>query len=125
VTPVPRPVTIGELLRTADLLLAGGVEASAASRYRGASLALRTALEIAVNRAVEAQVAGLAQVSMRARMLCLRFYTDPETARRANAMWSHVCLACHYHRYEIGPTHAQVVAWRHEVAALIPLLVGS
>lgn len=124
-TPVPGPVTIGELLRTADLLLAGGVEASAASRHRGASLALRTTLEIAVNRAVEAQVTGLAQVSVRARMLCLRFYTDPETARRANAIWSQVCLACHYHRYEIGPTHAQVVAWRREVAALISLLADS
>jgi len=117
------PGSVNGLLRTADLLLGGGVDASAASRHRGAALALRTALEVAVDRVLEARVPGLAAVrSMRAKMLCLRHYAEPDTAWRANAVWCHVCLACHYHQYEIGPTHAQVLAWRHEVATLIPLL---
>ncbi|WP_261557027.1 hypothetical protein [Frankia tisae] len=84
----------------------------------GASLALRTALEIAVDQALEAALPGLPRTSMRAKLLCLRGYAAPETARRATAVWTHVCLGCHYHQYEMGPTHAQVRAWRQEIAAL-------
>jgi hypothetical protein len=110
--------TIDELLRTADLLLAGHLDASAAARHRGASFALRTALEIAIDRTLEAAIPGLSRTTMRAKLLCLRHYTAPETAVRASALWHHVCLGCHYHQYEMGPTHAQVNAWRHEIAAV-------
>ncbi|GAA2470994.1 hypothetical protein GCM10010406_03220 [Streptomyces thermolineatus] len=52
-------------------------------------------------------------------MLCLRFCVEPETARRAKAVWAHLCLGCHYHQYEIGPTRGQVLAWREEVEELV------
>jgi hypothetical protein len=111
---------IDELLLTADQLLSdAGVEASAAGRHRGASLALRTALEIAVDRTLDAAVPGLADITTRAKMLCLRCYTAATTARRANAVWSHLCLGCHYHQYEIGPTRDQVHSWRAEVSELV------
>ncbi|MGW3735162.1 hypothetical protein [Streptomyces sp. NPDC005148] len=112
--------SIDELLLTADRLLSDpSVGATAAGRHRGASLALRTALEIAVDHTLEAAAPGLAAVTMRAKMLCLRCYTAATTARRANAVWSHLCLGCHYHQYEIGPTKDQVRTWRKEVGELV------
>ncbi|MEO3978383.1 hypothetical protein [Streptomyces sp. CAU 1734] len=111
---------IEELLLTADRMLSDpGVGATAAGRHRGASLALRTALEIAVDRTLEAAVPGLADITTRAKMLCLRCYTAATTARRANAVWSHLCLGCHYHQYEIGPTEDQVRRWRADVGELV------
>ncbi|MEV8389802.1 MULTISPECIES: hypothetical protein [unclassified Streptomyces] len=114
--------SVEELLLTADRLLAGHLGATPAGRHRGASLALRTALEIAVDRALDAVVPGLADTTTRAKMLCLRCYTTAETARRAKAVWSHLCLGCHYHQYEIGPTHDQVRTWRAEVGELLGAL---
>ncbi|MGW4983389.1 hypothetical protein [Streptomyces mirabilis] len=115
--------SVEELLLTADLLLSDpNVGATAAGRHRGASLALRTALEIAVDRTLDAAVPGLAGITTRAKMLCLRCYIAATTARRTNAVWSHLCLGCHYHQYEIGPTRDQVRAWRAEVGELVPEL---
>jgi hypothetical protein len=115
-------ISVEELLLTADQLLAAGTGATAAGRHRGASLALRTALEISIDHVLDAAVPGLAGTTMRAKMLCLRCYTAVETARRANAVWSHLCLGCHYHQYEIGPTHDQVRTWRTEVGELVGAL---
>lgn len=93
---MPAPASPGSVDGLLHLLLGGGVDASAASRHRSAALALRTALEVTVDRVLEARVPGLAAVrSMRAKMLCLRHYAEPDTAWRANAVWCHVCLACH------------------------------
>ncbi|WUD72285.1 hypothetical protein OG937_11655 [Streptomyces sp. NBC_00510] len=61
---------------------------------------------------------------MRAKMLCLRHYTAAQTARRANAVCAHLCLGCHYHHYEIGPTRDQVRAWQAEVCALVQILAA-
>ncbi|WP_329176831.1 hypothetical protein [Streptomyces sp. NBC_01477] len=112
--------SIEELLLTADRLVAGDhLGATTVGRHRGASLALRTALELAVDRTLDAAVPGLGSSATRAKMLCLRCYAEAKTARRANAVWSHLCLGCHYHQYEIGPTHSQVRAWRAEVGELV------
>ncbi|MFF7265854.1 hypothetical protein ACFZCL_37000 [Streptomyces sp. NPDC008159] len=114
--------SVEELLLTADQLLAARTGATAAGRHRGASVALRTALELTVDRVLDAAVPGLADTTMRAKMLCLHCYTAAETARRTNAVWSHLCLGCHYHQYEIGPSHDQVRAWRAEVGELVGTL---
>ncbi|MET9878911.1 hypothetical protein ABZZ36_30395 [Actinacidiphila glaucinigra] len=116
--------SVEDFLLTADRLIAGHrLRATPAGRHRGASLALRTALEIAVDRTLEAAVPGLAHTTTRAKMLCLRCYTATNTARRANAVWSHLCLGCHYHHYEIGPTYDQVRTWRAEVGELVEVLM--
>ncbi|MET7843203.1 hypothetical protein ABZT45_32275 [Streptomyces sp. NPDC005356] len=116
-------ISVEELLLTADLLLSDpNVGATAAGRHRGASLALRTALEVAVDRTLDGAVPGLAGITMRAKMLCLRCYIAATTARRTNAVWSHLCLGCHYHQYEIGPTRDQVRVWRAEVGELVQVL---
>ncbi len=117
--------SIEELLLTADRLVAGDrLGATTAGRHRGASLALRTALEIAVDSTLEAAVPGIAASNTRAKMLCLRCYADAETARRAYSVWSHLCLGCHYHQYEIGPTRSQVRTWRAETGELVEALTS-
>lgn len=94
------------------------------SRHRGASLALRTALEIAIDQKLDSELPGLSDTrSMRAKLLCLRHYAEPRTATRVSAVWSHVCLGCHCHQYEMGPTRAQVQTWRSEVDDLVGHLV--
>jgi len=114
--------TITELLQTADLLLAGHLRTSLAARNRGAALVLRTALEIAVDAALAAAEPGLSTPNMTAKLHCLRYYSTPTVATRARRAWSHLCVACHYHQYEIGPTRLQVQAWYAEVTTLSGLL---
>ncbi|MFK0255988.1 hypothetical protein [Streptomyces sp. NPDC090445] len=109
-----------DLLLTADRLLHGElVCATTAGRHRGTSLALRTALEICVDRVLEEAVPGLSRTTGRAKLLCLHRFTAVDTARRVKAVWSQLSLGCHYHQYEMGPTYDQVRAWRTEVGALV------
>lgn len=140
--------TIRQLLDTADLLLADTGEpatpaatavparptalavvpaastATTASRCRGAAFALRAALESAVADRLTAHRAprAIREGTQRRAFLWLRGCAGAGTARRAKAVWSQLCLGCHYHQYEIGPTEDQVRAWRSEVAAIVALL---
>ncbi|WP_329254878.1 hypothetical protein OG223_29200 [Streptomyces sp. NBC_01478] len=130
--------TIRQLLDTADLLLTDTSEpatpaattvpaasaATTASRCRGAAFALRVALESAVADRLTAHRAprAIREGSQRAAFLWLRGCAEAGTARRAKAVWSQLCLGCHYHQYEIGPTEEQVGDWRTEVAAIVALL---
>ncbi|MFD5442182.1 hypothetical protein [Streptomyces tendae] len=131
-----------QLIDTADLLLADGAgpvpdpvgeggtipptvfAATAVSRNRGAAFALRAALESAVADHLAARNAPRAVRSgtKRIAFLWLRGCAEPETARRARAVWCRLCLGCHYHQYEIGPTDDQVRAWRTEVVTVVALL---
>ncbi|MGW5851136.1 hypothetical protein ACWFQ8_24855 [Streptomyces sp. NPDC055254] len=135
--------TIRQLLDTADLLVADTerpatagsltvvpaqptalTTTTAASRHRGAAFALRAALESAVADRLSAHLAprAIREGTNRAAFLWLRGCTEAETARRARAVWSQLCLGCHYHQYEIGPTEDQVRAWRAEVVGLVAVL---
>ncbi|MEV1062612.1 hypothetical protein [Streptomyces sp. NPDC050263] len=129
--------TIRQLLDTADLLLTDTGEpatpaatavpaasAAKASRCRGAALALRVALESAVADRLTAHRAprAIREGTQRAAFLWLRGCAEAGTARRAKAVWSQLCLGCHYHQYEIGPTEDQIRAWRTEVTAIVALL---
>ncbi|MEU7447938.1 hypothetical protein EES47_08045 [Streptomyces sp. ADI98-12] len=121
--------TIRQLLDTADLLLTDTGEpatstAATASRCRGAAFALRVALESAVADRLTAHRAprAIREGTQRAAFLWLRGCAEAGAARRAKAVWSQLCLGCHYHQYEIGPTEDQVRAWHTEVAALVGLL---
>ncbi|WP_406731298.1 hypothetical protein [Streptomyces sp. NBC_01794] len=130
--------TIRQLLDTADLLLTDTSEpatpaattvpaesvATTASRCRGAAFALRVALESAVADRLTAHRAprAIREGSQRTAFLWLRGCAEAGTARRAKAVWSQLCLGCHYHQYEIGPTEDQVRDWRTEVAAIVALL---
>ncbi|MDX2591789.1 hypothetical protein PV343_05795 [Streptomyces sp. WI03-4A] len=113
--------SVTALLATADGLLSAnlGGPLTPAGRDRGAAYALRIALEAAVDTALTAREAGLDEVSTRAKLLCLRHYTAPDLARRVNALWSRLSAACKYHHDEMGPTPAQVRAWRAAVGEVV------
>ncbi|WP_406740209.1 hypothetical protein [Streptomyces atratus] len=60
----PPPVSVEGLLLTAHRLLDGELaDATTAGRYRGACLALRTALELCVDRVLEAATPGLSRTT--------------------------------------------------------------
>jgi hypothetical protein len=116
---------IAQFLATADQLLTAGLPTTTSFRHRGAAFALRAALESAVDTALDASPHPLApRTPTRAKLLCLRGSTDAETARRARAVWVLLCLGCHYHQYDLGPTREEVRAWKAEVTAVIALLCG-
>lgn len=98
--------------------------ATPASRCRGAAFALRAALEGSVSACLTAHGAPrtIREGSMRSAFLWLRSCTEAGTARRAKATWSQLCLGCHYHQYESGPTENQVRAWQSEVLSVVALL---
>ncbi|MET9687507.1 hypothetical protein ABZY81_03395 [Streptomyces sp. NPDC006514] len=117
------PISVEGLLLTADRLLDGELaDATTAGRHRGACLALRTALELCVDRALEGAKPGLSRTTGRAKLLLLHSVASAETARRAKALWSQLSLGCHYHLYELGPTYDQVRAWRVEADELVRAL---
>lgn len=116
---IPSPVLVAGLLLTADRLLeAELVETTTAGRYRGACLALRTALELSVDRSLETAIPDLPRTTGRAKLLLLHSVA-PATARRTKTLWAQLCLGCHYHLYELGPTYDQVRVWRTETADLV------
>ncbi|MEU0400391.1 hypothetical protein ABZ318_09065 [Streptomyces sp. NPDC006197] len=113
------PASVEGLLLTADHLLHGELAGvTTAGRHRGACLALRTALELCVDRALEAAGPGRSRTTGRAKLLLLHSVAPAETARRAKALWSQLSLGCHYHLYELGPAYDQVRAWRAEAGDL-------
>ncbi|MEW1697827.1 hypothetical protein [Streptomyces sp. NPDC091278] len=120
----PSPASVEGLLLTADYLLDGELaDTTAAGRHRGVCLALRTALELCVDQALEAATPGLSRTTGRAKLLLLHSVAPVETARQAKALWSQLSLGCHYHLYELGPTHDQVRAWRTEADDLVRELI--
>ncbi|GAA0664687.1 hypothetical protein GCM10009535_50520 [Streptomyces thermocarboxydovorans] len=114
------PARFTALIATADALLSGtlGGPLTPAGRDRGAAYALRIALEAVVDAALTAREAGLRRVSMRAKILCLRHYAGADVAHRVSALWNALSAGCKYHHHELGPSHAQVRAWRKTVGAL-------
>ncbi|GHE84896.1 hypothetical protein GCM10018789_11120 [Streptomyces werraensis] len=96
-----------------------------AGRARGATYALRIALEVAIDAALTAEQSELHAISMRAKLLCLRHYAGPSLARRINALWSRLSEGCKYHHDELGPRHAQVQVWRGEVETLVAELAAA
>ncbi|MFJ2866902.1 hypothetical protein [Kitasatospora sp. NPDC087314] len=115
------PASVEGLLLTANRLLDGELAGvTTTGRHRGACLALRTALELCVDRTLKVALPGLPHTtSSRAKLLLLHHSTAAETARHAKALWAQLSLGCHYHLYELGPTYDQVRAWRAEVDDLV------
>ncbi|KOX00892.1 hypothetical protein ADK65_14235 [Streptomyces sp. NRRL B-1140] len=114
----------GEPAPPADTAVSAASATATASRCRGAAFALRAALESAVADRLTAHRVprAIREGTQRSAFLWLRCCAEAGTARRAKAVWSQLCLGCHYHQYEIGPTEDQVRAWHLEVAAVIALL---
>jgi cytochrome c5 len=109
-----------EWLATAEQLIHDDTSGMVAGlRFRGAAFALRAALEASVAATLAAASVEVTAGGSRARFLCLRVCVDASTARRAKAVWGALCLACHYHHYELGPSRDQVQAWHADVVAVL------
>jgi hypothetical protein len=118
-------VAVAQLLATADEFLTVESPTTAPCRHRGAAFALRAALESALDAALKTtSLAPAPHTSILAKLLCLHGVANAETARRARAVWVLLCLGCHYHQYDLGPTREEVLSWRTEVAAVVELLYG-
>ena len=114
------PARFTALVATADALLSDtlGGPLTRAGRDRGAAYALRIALETVVDAALTVREPGLRKVTMRAKILCLRHYAGVDVAHRVNALWNALSAGCKYHHDELGPSRAQVRAWRKTLGAL-------
>jgi hypothetical protein len=119
VTPPTNATRLTPLLATADRLLGTPPTEAAVTWRRGAAFALRAALERAVTDYLAAASPKIAVRSMTAKVISLSSYTDEETARRVRVAWKLLCLGCHYHQYDMGPTEDQLRAWRTEVGVVL------
>ncbi|WP_436791972.1 hypothetical protein [Yinghuangia sp. YIM S10712] len=114
---------VKQWLATAEQLTHDDASSTAAAlRFRGAAFALRAALEAAVAATLSSASVEVTAGGSRARFLCLRFCVDASTARRAKAVWGALCVACHYHHYELGPSKEQVLSWHADVVAVLGCL---
>jgi hypothetical protein len=101
-------------LGSADLLtLAEQVAMSTSPVLRGtwpraAALLTRQALESAVDETWAQTEPAMADVSMRAQLLCLNEYLDETVAEDAAYAWAALSNACHQRSYELAPTGAEL-----------------
>ncbi|MGW4170845.1 hypothetical protein ACWEGX_28505 [Streptomyces chartreusis] len=125
-TPSPSAFSLSstpeELLAGADRLLGTATVSITGVWPRAVALLLRHALEEALRRYWHIRQPRLAHCPTHAQALCLESYADPDTARRWSATWAGLSRACHYHGYELAPTHAELHAWRDDVERVIGAL---
>ena len=88
---------------------------------RTAALLGRQALEHALAQFWASRAPGVEKVSMRAQLLCLSSYLDPEVAQRARFAWHALSRACHHHAYELPPIESELSGWLDESEELVQL----
>jgi len=86
---------------------------------RTAALLGRQALEYSLRQFWIARAPGVEKATMRAQLLCLPTYLDPDIARRARFAWHALSRACHHHAYELPPIESELQGWLDEVESLI------
>jgi hypothetical protein len=117
-------------LEPADLLALAEKIAISPSRVlrgtwpRAAALLTRQALESAIDEAWAQTEPAMAQVSMRAQLLCLSEYLDETVAEDAAYAWGALSNACHQRSYELAPTGAELVNLQAIVEQLIESVAG-
>lgn len=77
----------------------------------------RAACENAVRARLEARGVEVGRAAMRSQLICLEA-VDPDSARKAESIWSQLSRACHHHAYDLAPTGAEVAGLLDEVATL-------
>jgi hypothetical protein len=91
---------------------------------RTSAFLARQALERAISARWEAlpETAALADCPMRSQLICLPFYIERDTAAQAAHTWAALSNACHYHRYELAPTAAELTGWIDDAAGIVTQL---
>lgn len=78
---------------------------------RVSAILARQALEAALGELwSRSGVGGLAQISMKAQLICLGTYVDDSVAEDAAYLWSALSQACHHHPYDLSPTAGEMKA---------------
>lgn len=99
------------LLELADELLSETVPSMEGRWPRAVAILTRQALEMSLDRLWARVYPPVAGASMRAQLLCLPTYLDPELAARASVTWSALSRASHQHAYELPPTAEELAGW--------------
>lgn len=120
-------MTPASLLAAARELIARTDAATLGVWPRTSALLARQALEQAIRSRwlTEPQTAGLAACSMRTQLTCLPYYLDAASAGQVAYAWAALSSACHYHRYELAPTAAELTSWIDDVDRLLPQIVPA
>ncbi len=112
----------GTLLRASRDLLRYGDPVTAGVWPRASALLARQALEAALGGFWTRAAPGVADVSTRAQLLCLRGYADEATAARATHAWYALSRACHHDAYDLPPTGAELTNWIDDVETVLEAL---
>ena len=86
---------------------------------RTAALLGRQALEHSLTLFWKQKAPGVEQANMRAQLLCLPVYADPDLARRVRYVWHALSGASHHHAYELPPLESELSGWLDEVQQLV------
>lgn len=108
----------GELLAAAHHLLDRPDISTVGLWPRAAALLGRQALELLLDGLWRRQAPGTEGASMRAQLICLPRYLEPELAGRVGYAWGRLSSACHQHAYELAPTSAELRGWLRVVEEL-------
>lgn len=108
-----------ELLKNARDLIRYADPATGGRWPRASALLARQALEGALDDYWRAVAPGVERTSARAQFLCLRQFTDEETAERAYFAWTALSRACHHHVYELAPTAEELARWMEDVERVV------
>jgi hypothetical protein len=101
-----------EQMVAAGRMLLGRPESATAGLWpRAAALLARQALEETMAGLWATRAPGVERCSMRAQLVCLPRYVDPDLAGRVAFTWSMLSAACHHHAYELSPTAGELARW--------------
>lgn len=109
-----------DLLDTARELLARPDAKAKGIWPRAAAHLCRQALEASLDQFWSQRLPDMENVhSMRAQLICLPTYFEPDAlAREIAYAWSALSAACHHCTYELAPTAAELTQWIDTVASL-------
>jgi hypothetical protein len=119
-------MTPDAILTLAQSLLDRTDEETAGLWPRAAALLARQGLEAALDEFWGQKNLAFHDCSTSAQLLCLREFTDRESAGRLAHTWAALSRACHQHPYELAPENAELRAWLETVLSLVggPLRVS-
>ncbi len=92
---------------------------------RTAALLGRQALEHSLTQFWLSTKPGVEQATMRAQLLCLPEYADPDLARRVRYAWHALSGACHHQAYDLPPVASELQGWLDEVEVLAGVALVS
>jgi hypothetical protein len=86
---------------------------------RCATWLIRLALEHALNRLWQARQPELVACPMRAQLLALGKFRNPDITSRVTELWQTLSWAAHHHPYELAPSAREIQGWLDEARLLI------